>query len=119
LEKIAKKAGLWVSYHRCDITEEDEMQRVFDLVGKEARRLNAPLRGTVACAGIQQKLHALEYPAKDFERIMRVNVTGSFLTAKHAARVMFENGTRGSIILIASMSGNIANRVGISGLQEM
>jgi NAD(P)-dependent dehydrogenase (short-subunit alcohol dehydrogenase family) len=54
---------------------------------------------------------ALEYPAADFERIQRVNVTGAFLTAKHTARVLVRNGRGGSVVLIASMSGQIANRV--------
>ena len=59
---------------------------------------------------------ALEYAVADFERILRVNVTGTFLTAKHAARIMIKNGVQGSIVMIASMSGNIANRVCIAFL---
>ncbi|KAJ4510846.1 hypothetical protein HRR78_005377 [Exophiala dermatitidis] len=110
LGKLAKQSGLSVTYHRCDITKEGELANVFKEVNKKAQALNAPLRGTVACAGIQQKVPALDYPAEDFERMLRVNVTGAFLTAKHAARTMVENGTGGSIVLIASMSGNIANR---------
>jgi NAD(P)-dependent dehydrogenase (short-subunit alcohol dehydrogenase family) len=111
LEKIAKAAQLSVSYHRCDITNDEGLREVFASVSEEAQKRNAPLQGTVACAGIQQKLPALEYPAGDFERILGVNVTGAFLTAKNAAKIMVANGTPGSIVLIASMSGNIANRV--------
>lgn len=111
LEKLAKRSGLFVSYHRCDITQEEDLSKVFKEVDEKAQQSNAPLKGTVACAGIQQKVPALDYPAADFERMMRVNVMGAFLTVKHAARVMVRNGTGGSIVLIASMSGNIANRV--------
>lgn len=111
LEKIAKGSQLSVSYHRCDITNDEGLREVFDSVSEDARKRNAPLQGAIACAGIQQKLPALEYPALDFERILGVNVTGVFLTAKNAAKVMVANGTPGSIVLIASMSGNIANRV--------
>ncbi|EXJ91911.1 hypothetical protein A1O3_00461 [Capronia epimyces CBS 606.96] len=110
LEKVAKRSGLTASYYRCDITQEEELSRVFKEVDDKAKQHNAPLKGTVACAGIQQKVPALDYPAGDFERMLRVNVTGAFLTAKQAARVMVDNGTGGSIVLIASMSGNIANR---------
>ena len=74
-----------------------------------ARPVHAEFQASIFA--IQQKVPAIEYPAEDFERIMRVNVVGSFLTAKYAAKIMVENGTRGSIVLIASMSGNIANRV--------
>jgi NAD(P)-dependent dehydrogenase (short-subunit alcohol dehydrogenase family) len=68
----------------------------------------------VACAGIQQKVPALEYEGQDFERILRVNVTGAFLTAKRTARILVEKKRPGSIVLIASMSGQIANRVRIT-----
>lgn len=41
---------------------------------------------------------------------MDVNVTGTFNTAQAACRVMMEHGMGGSIALIASMSGSVANR---------
>ncbi|KAK5046879.1 hypothetical protein LTR84_007233 [Exophiala bonariae] len=110
LESMAKASQLSVSYHCCDITNDEELQEVFSSISEEAQARNAPLQGTVACAGIQQKLPALEYPARDFEKILGVNVTGAFLTAKNAAKIMVATGTPGSIVLIASMSGNIANR---------
>jgi NAD(P)-dependent dehydrogenase (short-subunit alcohol dehydrogenase family) len=50
---------------------------------------------------------ALGYAVAGFERILRVNVTGTFLTAKHAARIMIKNGVQGSIVMIASMSGRV------------
>ena len=112
LQRIAKTKALWLSYYQCDITDEDAMQRVFDLVSDGGQQRRAPLAGTVACAGIQQKLPALEYPKQDFECILRINVTGAFVTAKCAAKKMLEHDTRGSIVMVASMSGNIANRVG-------
>ena len=76
-----------------------------------AQDFNAPLYGVIACAGVQQTIPALDYPMSDFERVQRINVTGTFLTVKQAARIMVKRGTKGSIVMIASMSGNIANRV--------
>lgn len=40
-----------------------------------------------------------------------MNVTGVFMTCQAVARVMVKYGTRGSMVVIASMSGSIANRV--------
>ena len=111
LQQKANARGCSISYHKCDITDEEAMKQIFDHVSLGAQTRSAPLSGVVACAGIQQQLPALEYPGADFERIMRVNVTGTFLTAKYAARKMVANGTRGSIVLVASMSGQVANRV--------
>lgn len=107
----ATTQDLGCSYHHCDITKEEDLQQTVNSIASAAQDRNAPLTGTIACAGIQQKLPAVDYPKTDFERILSVNVTGAFLTAKHTARKMIEEGTRGSIVLIASMSGNIANRV--------
>jgi short-subunit dehydrogenase involved in D-alanine esterification of teichoic acids len=111
LRKIAQTSNLHLSYHECDITNEGKVQSIFVEVGKTAQQLGAPFSGVVACAGIQQKIPALDYAVADFERIMKVNVSGTFLTVKHAARIMVKTGVRGSIVMIASMSGSIANRV--------
>ncbi|KAI1357735.1 short chain dehydrogenase [Xylaria arbuscula] len=110
LQKMAKQSSLEVTYRECDITDEEALAKVMDEIDADATRVGAQFHGVVACAGIQQRIPAVEYPAADFERIQRVNVTGTFLTAKHAARIMIKNGVRGSIVLIASMSGQIANR---------
>ena len=45
--------------------------------------------------------------------MMSVNVTGCFMTAQAAAKQMVRFGNGGSIVMIASMSGTIANRVRI------
>jgi len=42
---------------------------------------------------------------------MRVNTNGVLFTAQAAGRQMVKFGNRGSIILIASMSGSITNKV--------
>lgn len=68
--------------------------------------------GLVAAAGIQQETPALEYSAKDSNTMFEVNVTGVFMTAQAVAKQMIRFGNGGSIAMIASMSGTIANRVG-------
>lgn len=111
LQQTAAAAGLSLSYRRVDITDEASLSRVLDEVAAEGDAAGAPFYGAVACAGVQQKIPAVEYPKDDFERILKVNVTGTFLTAKHSARILIKNGIKGSIVMIASMSGQIANRV--------
>jgi NAD(P)-dependent dehydrogenase (short-subunit alcohol dehydrogenase family) len=69
------------------------------------------LDGLIAAAGIQQETPALEYTSKDSDTMMSVNVTGCFMTAQAAAKQMVRFGNGGSIVMIASMSGSIANRV--------
>ncbi|CCX15956.1 hypothetical protein FPQ18DRAFT_347950 [Pyronema domesticum] len=69
-----------------------------------------PIHGCIAAAGINQETPALSYTEEDFSRMMAVNVTGVFMTCQAVARVMVKYGTRGSMVVIASMSGSIANR---------
>lgn len=59
----------------------------------------------VTCAGANGRARADEMPRDMFEHIMGVNVTGSFLIARAAGRVMIERGTRGAITLISSING--------------
>lgn len=110
LQRLAKSRGLTATYSRCDVTSEAELKETLESIADASAKDGAVLAGLIACAGIQQKVPALEYPAADFERILRVNVTGVFLTAKHAANIMVQRKIKGSIILISSMSGQIANR---------
>jgi NAD(P)-dependent dehydrogenase (short-subunit alcohol dehydrogenase family) len=65
----------------------------------------------ISCAGIQQMVDAIDYPMDGFRRILEVNVTGSFLISKYTARSLRDQKLGGSIVMIASMSGQIANRV--------
>lgn len=111
LNKLAKASRCSVSYHKCDVTSEEAVETTMKEIAREAETLNAPFWGAIACAGIQQQIPALDYPAADFDRILRVNVTGVFNTCKYTARLLKERKTHGSIVIISSMSGNVANRV--------
>lgn len=114
LTKLANTGRQAVSYHRCDVTDEAAVEEVMEAVAREAEGQGAPFWGAIACAGIQQQIPALEYPAADFDRMLRVNVTGVFNTCKYTARVLQSRKSPGSIVIISSMSGNIANRVSLS-----
>lgn len=69
------------------------------------------LDGLIAAAGIQQETTALDYTAEDANRMFEVNITGVFMCAQAVAKQMIRFGNGGSIVMIASMSGSIANRV--------
>lgn len=60
----------------------------------------------IANAGITHYGHFLEYTAADFDRVMGVNLRGSYFTAQAAARQMISLGTAdGRILLISSVTG--------------
>lgn len=111
LAKLAQASGKVVSYHNCDVTSETAVEAAIETIAAEAEAAGAPLWGAIACAGIQQQIAALDYPAADFDKILRVNVTGVFNTCKYTARALKARKSPGSIVIISSMSGNVANRV--------
>ena len=53
----------------------------------------------------------LTYPAEEFEEVMDINTNGMLYTAQGAGQQMRKFGNEGSIILVASKSGSLANRV--------
>lgn len=95
-----------LSYVQQDVTQTsklaDSIRRVADSHGR--------LDGAIAAAAIQQVTPALDYEPEDVDRLLRINYTGAFMTARFAAREMLRHGCPGSICFIASMSGLIANR---------
>ena len=111
IDDARAESGREATYHQCDATNEEQVQRVLAEVAVQAKEKQRPIRGLIHCAGIQQMVDAIDYPTDGFRRILDVNVTGSFIMAKHTARLMKEAEVAGSIVFIASMSGHIANRV--------
>ena len=64
-------------------------------------------------AGVGLHRLALDTSIEDWERVLRINLTGSFLTAQAAARHMVAQGG-GRIIQIGSISGQRGNMGGIA-----
>ena len=60
----------------------------------------------VHCAGIGFVSPALDTPLADWRRVLDVNLTGTFLCCRAAARVMVAQGG-GSLIAIASSAGEL------------
>jgi NAD(P)-dependent dehydrogenase (short-subunit alcohol dehydrogenase family) len=68
----------------------------------------APLTAVVTCAGANTKATAHEMEVDAFRTVMDVNVTGTFLTCRAAAREMIAAGTGGSMVLIGSINSVLA-----------
>ncbi|EON64394.1 hypothetical protein W97_03625 [Coniosporium apollinis CBS 100218] len=110
ITKIQKASNSQARYYQCDITKEDAVTQTLSEAASEAANRGKPIRGLISCAGVQQMIDAIDYPLNGFRRILEVNVAGSFLVARETARLMRDQGIQGSIVFIASMSGQIANR---------
>jgi glucose 1-dehydrogenase len=64
----------------------------------------------VANAGITLFGSFLTYPAADFEKVLKVNLTGTFFLAQAAARQMKAQGTGGSLLFMSSATGHQAHK---------
>ena len=74
-------------------------------------QLRNPIRGLVACVGQSDTGASIDYPASDFLRIININIMGTYIVAQATAREMKANNVDGSMVLVASMSGWVANKV--------
>ncbi|KAJ6104558.1 hypothetical protein N7523_010878 [Penicillium sp. IBT 18751x] len=106
IQQRAKELGTELHYRRIDVRDTELLNSVIEDIANTEGRMD----GLVAAAGIQQETPALEYTAKDSNTMFEVNVTGVFMTAQAVAKQMIRFGNGGSIAMIASMSGTIANR---------
>lgn len=105
--RAASELGTSLHYRQVDVRDPESLNAIVAEIATKHGRID----GLLAAAGIQQETPALDYTAEDANRMLEVNVTGCFLTAQAVARQMVKLGTGGSMVLIASMSGTIANRV--------
>ena len=83
-----------------DVADAPSVARAFAEVEQRHGRCDV----LVNCAGIAKVFPFLEFPLDNFAATMTVNVTGTFLCAQHAARLMVRHKW-GRIVNIASVAG--------------
>lgn len=89
-----------------DISSEESVNAAFKSIEEKFGRLDV----MVNSAGIvgPTKINFSDVALADFEKVNAVNLTGSFLTAKAAVKIM-EKNDYGRILLIASIAGKEGN----------
>ena len=89
--------NLPIDGHRCDVSDEDAVQALFE-------RLAKPPWGVVNNAALADGVGGLpfwEIESDDWDRVLRVNLTGTWLFSKHATRRMLD-ANQGRIVNLAS-----------------
>jgi NAD(P)-dependent dehydrogenase (short-subunit alcohol dehydrogenase family) len=90
----------------CDISDPDAVSAAME---HTVREHGVPTR-VVTCAGVGASGVLLEQSPAEWERVLAVNLTGTWLTIRAAAQVMVDAGVGGSIVAVSSISGTIADR---------
>jgi len=94
-----------VRYEQMNVADEDAVIRAVAACEAEF----GPLAGVVNSAGIGRDVPALDTSVDLFRRMLEVNLIGSFVVSREAAKHMRARGI-GSIVNIASVSGIKGNK---------
>ena len=89
----------------CDVSDEQSVAAFFDRINKAESRLDVLVNNAgITRDGLLVKIkdgQVVKMPLKDFQSVIKVNLTGVFLCAREAAPLLAKNG--GVIISISSV----------------
>lgn len=83
-----------------DVTDEAGWDEVLDRSG--------PFDALVSCAGIRDRAMLTEMSVDQFERLIRIHVTGGFIGLRGMARRWAADGRAGAAVMIASVNAVLA-----------
>ncbi len=89
-----------------DVTDEDAVAAAFDQVLRHWGRVDI----AVCAAGIAPAYDLVDTPVKLWRLALEINLTGYFLVAREAARIMRAQGDGGAMIMLSSKSGLDASK---------
>ncbi|TRZ39514.1 SDR family oxidoreductase [Niallia circulans] len=103
-QELAENNGIKAIAIKADVTNPKDVSAMIDTVLENFGRLDVAFCN----AGICMNIPAEEMTFDQWKKVIDINLTGVFLTAQAAGKVMLKQGG-GSIINTASMSGHIVN----------
>lgn len=95
-----------MNYKCIDVRDEANINNTLGEIASEFQRLD----GMICAAGINHVHSAIGHSQEALDEVMKINYNGVFNSATAAAKQMFRYKCPGSILLIASMSGVVANK---------
>jgi glucose 1-dehydrogenase len=83
-----------------DVSNEEQVAAMFE---RAAIELGGPVDLLVNNAGVEKPFPLVDMPLEEWNRVLSVNLTGSFLCAREAARGMIGAGAPGAIVNVSSV----------------
>lgn len=99
-----RRSGGEALYLHCDVGDKAEVQAMIDKTVQAFGRIDC----VIANAGIVHAAEFLDLEEEDFDRVIRVNLKGVFLTGQLAAKQMVKQGGGGTIINMSSVNDTFA-----------
>ncbi|MGO1050131.1 SDR family NAD(P)-dependent oxidoreductase [Crossiella sp. CA198] len=90
---------------QCDVTDESSVRQA---VAAAVRHFGTPPTGLLTAAGIDLGGPAHELPLSHWNRVLEVNLTGTFLAACTVIASMLDHGVGGSLVLCSSPAASVA-----------
>ena len=87
-----------VRFCKVDVTDEESVRALVSFVDEAFGSLDI----LVTAAAIWNYAHLYDMPMEEFEKVVNVNLNGTFRTLKHVSRYMIEKEIPGKITLISS-----------------
>lgn len=84
----------------CDISDENQVKNLIDATINKFKRVDVLINN----AGIGSMRPVYAMPLESFEKVLKVNLTGTFLCTKHVWQPM-KNSGGGSIVNVSSLGG--------------
>ena len=103
-EKVISTYGRKALAVKCDVSIPSDVDNLGDVIKNNFTRLDVAFNN----AGIAFEASAEDMTYEQWSRCIGINLTGVFLTAQMAGRIMLAQNS-GSIINTASMSGHVVN----------
>ncbi|MBM3540773.1 MAG: SDR family oxidoreductase [Alphaproteobacteria bacterium] len=102
--KAIDPSGQRAVFVKCDVGDPKDVQALIDTAVSKFGKLDI----CVANAGINRVKDFLDVTLDEWSEVIRVNLTGTFLTGQAAARQMAKQGTPGAIINMSSCNAVMA-----------
>lgn len=97
---LLEKKGVQTAVFACDVTNQEQVEHVIS----ETKKRFGTIDILVNNSGVTWGAPAADMPLEAWQKVMNVNVTGTFLMSQAAGRIMIEQQA-GKIINIASVAG--------------
>jgi gluconate 5-dehydrogenase len=99
-EEIAATNGVRALGLRCDVSSKDEVEALVAHTVEQLGRVDVVVNN----AGASWGAPAVDHPIEAWQKVIGVNLTGTFLLSQAAGRHMIERGAGGKIVNVSSIA---------------